>query len=168
MFREDPLHKSLISITETDVLQPQIICSTSSRTFRIVEPLVNPASLAVALEHSILSVLSQCTHPLFLVPCEKLRFLLAFGFLSRVPPHVPRVYIAHLPRHERTVDVTVRVVNEFHLAEPFATVLPRRWLRTPVQLAVCFGDKQACAWVFRPLRNIGQAAKYRHWRVASG
>ena len=37
-----------------------------------------------------------------------------------------------------------------------------------MQLAVSFGDKQACAWVFRPLKSIGQAAKYRHWRVASG
>ena len=85
-----PLPRSLIYVNETDVLQPQTMCKTSSRTFGIVEPSLNPASLAVVLEwcpyiqsQSVLSVLLQCTPPLSCTSRPTTLFL-AFGFLSRV------------------------------------------------------------------------------------
>ena len=102
----DPLHKSLFSVNEKDALQPQISCNTSSR----IEPSLFGCRLGMVPLHP-LSLRLVGASPMH---CEKPRFCLAYGFLSCVLPHVKRVYIAHLPHHERTVDVTVRVVDESH------------------------------------------------------
>ena len=124
-FRRDPLPRSLIYVTETDVLQHQTMCKTSSHTFGIVEPSLNPASLAVVLEwcpyiqsESVLSVLPQCTL-LFPVDPEQLR---------------PRV---GLPLSCTSASITSE--NR----PPPCNRSDRK--RVPLHLAACYDDKQACA-----------------------
>ena len=152
-FRRDPLPRSLIYVNETDVLQPQTMCKTSSRTFGIVEPSLNPASLAVVLEwcpyiqsESVLSVLPQCMPPL--------------SCTSRTTTLFPRV---RLP-----LSCTAASITSENRPPSSCNSSDRK--RVPLHLATYYDDKQACARILSPLKSMGQAAKYkmrRHWRVAS-
>ena len=116
------MHRSLISVNETDVLQPlQYIFSH----LRHRAP-VRLSSWNGALT-STLTPSCRCFHnaPIFFpVPCEKH----SFSLLS-ASSRVKRVSIAHLPPHEGTVDVTVRFVNESVNLQS----TQERWPRSQVQ-----------------------------------
>ena len=128
-FRRDPLPRSLICVTETDVLQPQTMCKSSSHTFGIVEPSLNPASLAVVLEwcpyiqsESVLSVLLQMHPSSFLyIPNNY-----AFSSRSLLPLSCTSASITGENRPPSSCNRSDRK-------------------RVPLHLAACYDDKQACA-----------------------